>query len=30
MFAFLEREGIEYVIAMAKNKVLKRRAARLC
>jgi len=29
LFAFLEREGIEYVIAMAKNKVLKRRAARL-
>lgn len=28
-FAFLEREGLEYVVAMAKNKVLKRRAARL-
>lgn len=28
-FAFLEREGLEYVIAMAKNKVLERRAARL-
>lgn len=28
-FAFLEREGLEYVIAMAKNKVLQRRAARL-
>jgi hypothetical protein len=29
LFAFLEREGLEYVVAMAKNKVLKRRAARL-
>ena len=29
IFAFLEREGLEYVIAMARNKVLKRRAARL-
>ena len=29
IFAFLEREGLEYVVAMAKNKVLKRRAARL-
>jgi hypothetical protein len=29
MFAFLEREGLEYVVAMAKNKVLERRAARL-
>jgi Transposase DDE domain group 1 len=29
VFAFLEREGLEYVIAMAKNKVLERRAARL-
>ena len=28
-FAFLEREGLEYVIAMGKNKVLERRAARL-
>lgn len=28
IFAFLEREGLEYVVAMAKNKVLKRRAAR--
>jgi hypothetical protein len=28
-FAFLEREGLEYLIAMAKNKVLERRAARL-
>jgi len=28
-FAFLEREGLEYVVAMAKNKVLQRRAARL-
>lgn len=28
-FAFLEREGLEYVVAMAKNKVLERRAARL-
>ncbi len=29
IFTFLEREGLEYVVAMAKNKVLKRRAARL-
>jgi hypothetical protein len=29
LFAFLKREGLEYVVAMAKNKVLKRRAARL-
>ena len=29
LFAFLEREGLEYVIAMAKNKVLERHAARL-
>ena len=29
IFAFLEREGLEYVIAMAKNQVLERRAARL-
>ena len=29
MFAFLEREGLEYVVGMAKNKVLQRRAARL-
>jgi hypothetical protein len=29
IFAFMEREGLEYVVAMAKNKVLKRRAARL-
>ncbi|HEV2032745.1 MAG TPA: IS1380 family transposase [Candidatus Dormibacteraeota bacterium] len=29
MFAFLERENLEYVVAMAKNKVLQRRAARL-
>ena len=29
VFAFLEREGLEYVVAMAKNKVLERRAARL-
>lgn len=29
MFAFCEREGLEYVIAMGKNKVLERRAARL-
>ncbi len=29
MFAFLEREGLEYVVAMGKNKVLERRAARL-
>ncbi|MBV6416817.1 MAG: hypothetical protein CMLOHMNK_01432 [Steroidobacteraceae bacterium] len=29
IFAFLEREALEYVVAMAKNKVLKRRAARL-
>ena len=29
IFAFLERERLEYVVAMAKNQVLKRRAARL-
>ena len=29
IFAFLEAEGIEYVVAMGKNKVLERRAARL-
>jgi len=29
LFDFLEREGLEYVVAMAKNKVLERRAARL-
>jgi hypothetical protein len=29
IFAFLEREGIEYVVAMAKNKILERRAARM-
>lgn len=29
MFAFLEREGLEYVVAMGKNQVLERRAARL-
>src|SRR5450755_1459969 len=29
IFAFLEREGLEYVVAMGKNKVLERRAARL-
>jgi hypothetical protein len=29
IFAFLEREDLEYVVAMAKNKVLERRAARL-
>jgi hypothetical protein len=29
IFAFLERENLEYVVAMAKNKVLERRAARL-
>ncbi len=29
MFAFLEREGLEYVVAMGKNKGLERRAARL-
>lgn len=28
-FAFLEREGLEYLVAMAKNKVLQRRAVRL-
>jgi hypothetical protein len=28
IFAFLEREGLAYVVAMAKNKVLERRAAR--
>jgi len=29
IFAFLEREGLQYVVAMGKNKVLERRAARL-
>lgn len=29
IFAFLEREGLEYLVAMGKNKVLERRAARL-
>ncbi|MGB6602710.1 MAG: IS1380 family transposase [Steroidobacteraceae bacterium] len=29
IFDFLERESLEYVVAMAKNKVLERRAARL-
>ena len=29
LFAFLEREGLAYVVAMGKNKVLERRAARL-
>ncbi len=29
IFAFLERERLEYVVAMAKNQVLERRAARL-
>jgi hypothetical protein len=29
IFDFLEHEGLEYVVAMAKNKVLERRAARL-
>jgi hypothetical protein len=29
VFEFLEREGLEYVVAMAKNKVLERHAARL-
>lgn len=29
IFAFLERERLEYVVAMAKNKVLERRASRL-
>jgi len=29
IFAFLEREGLEYVVAMAKNKVLERHAARV-
>jgi hypothetical protein len=29
LFALLERENLEYVVAMAKNKVLARRAARL-
>jgi hypothetical protein len=29
IFAFLDREGVEYVVAMGKNKVLERRAARL-
>lgn len=29
IFAFLEREGLEYVVAMGKNPLLKRRAAPL-
>jgi hypothetical protein len=29
MFAFLERQGLEYIVGMAKNKVLERRAARM-
>lgn len=29
IFDFLEREGLEYLVAMGKNKVLERRAARL-
>jgi hypothetical protein len=29
IFDFLEREGPGYVVAMAKNKVIERRAARL-
>jgi Transposase DDE domain group 1 len=29
IFAFLESEGLEYLVAMTKNKVLERRAARL-
>lgn len=29
IFDFLEREGLEYAVAMGKNKVLERRAARL-
>jgi len=29
IFAFLEREGPEYLVAMAKNQILERRAARL-
>ena len=29
IFAFLERERVEYVVAMANNQVLQRRAARL-
>jgi hypothetical protein len=29
MFDFLESEGLEYVVAMAKNKVLERCAADL-
>jgi hypothetical protein len=29
IFAFLEGEGLEYVVAMANNQVLQRRAARL-
>ncbi len=29
IFALLEREGLEYAVAMGKNKVLERRAARL-
>src|SRR5450756_2329915 len=29
LFAFLARKGLQYVVAMGKNKVLERRAARL-
>jgi len=29
IFDFLDREGVEYAVAMGKNKVLERRAARL-
>jgi len=29
LFALFEREGLEYLVGMAKNKVLERRAARL-
>ncbi len=29
IFTFLDREGVEYAVAMGKNKVLERRAARL-
>jgi hypothetical protein len=29
LFEFFEREGLEYIVGMAKNKVLERRAARM-
>lgn len=29
LFAFFEQEGLEYIVGMAKNKVLARRAARM-